>query len=269
MGVVGLWPFFRKMGHEAVESFQFPQVPQPSASMEPSSSPTIRIDVIASFYSSIRRIYTFHDLPTAHIILEQQLTAYGIPKSSVFYLEGPSPDVKRRTCESRETRRSCALQKAQSSIVDMESRLRDKQKLRKHHFVKLSKCISAAFYWSLDSRRAFAQHMRHMGWNVVECPAEADTTIALDCQPNDVVVSADSDMLAYDSVCTIWRPLSRGKFLIYDVADVLQHLELSRVQLTVLCVVSKNDYVCNLELLGIVTNYRIVKSLEVTGNIHY
>lgn len=78
-------------------------------------------------------------------------------------------------------------------------------------------------------------------------------------------------MLIYDTVVTIWRPLSRGRYLVYELAEVLSHLSLSRSKLTTLGIVSKNDYSSNLERLGVITNHKIVKSLEETeaGNYNF
>ncbi|KAF9081222.1 hypothetical protein BGX23_001119, partial [Mortierella sp. AD031] len=135
-------------------------------------------------------------------------------------------------------------------------------KFRKEHFRKLTKHINAAFYLSLDSRKALARYLRDKGWKVVECPSEADIAIASDCQPGDVVVSSDSDMLLYASVETLWRPLTRGRFLVYELSKVLKHLEMSRAQLTVLGIVCKNDYIANLTRMDVSTNYKIVKSLD-------
>ncbi|KAF9079164.1 hypothetical protein BGX23_004873, partial [Mortierella sp. AD031] len=122
----------------------------------------------------------------------------------------------------------------------------------------------AEFYWSQESRSSLAHYLTNNGWNVVVCPSEADIAIAADCQPKDIVVSGDSDMLIYDTVETVWRPLSRGRFLVYELAAVMDHLSISRAKLTTLGIVSKNDYSSNLTRLGISTNYKIVKSLDKT-----
>ncbi|KAG0272621.1 hypothetical protein BGZ97_010942, partial [Linnemannia gamsii] len=68
-------------------------------------------------------------------------------------------------------------------------------------------------------------------------------------------------MAAYENVETIYRPLSRKRFLKYKMAVVTKHLELSRKQLTALCCVSKNDYTTNLTQMGIKTNYGIMKTI--------
>ncbi|KAF9911859.1 hypothetical protein BX616_010464 [Lobosporangium transversale] len=75
----------------------------------------------------------------------------------------------------------------------------------------------------------------------------------------DVVVSRDSDMFAYRNISTLWCPISRGRILVYKLADVLAVLYITRLQLTVPCIVSKNDYTCNISRLGNITNYKIVK----------
>ncbi|KAK3822387.1 MAG: hypothetical protein J3R72DRAFT_501860 [Linnemannia gamsii] len=73
---------------------------------------------------------------------------------------------------------------------------------------------------------------------------------------------SQDDMLIYDTVETVWRPLSRGRFLVYKIAEVLGHLEISRAKLTTLGIVSKNDYTSNLARLGVITSHEIVKSLD-------
>jgi len=53
----------------------------------------------------------------------------------------------------------------------------------------------------------------------------------------------------------------------YEMAVVTKHnLQLSRLQLTVLCCVSKNDYTTNLNQMGIRTNYGIIKTITSYGN---
>ncbi|KAG0020648.1 hypothetical protein BGZ81_009264, partial [Podila clonocystis] len=141
----------------------------------------------------------------------------------------------------------------------MEEIFRQGGRLRKPHFRKLLKHIDGSFYWSLDSRRSLAQFLQAQGWNIVECPSEADIMIAKDCTAKDVVISGDSDSLIYASIKTIWRPLARGRYLAYDVQMLLKQLEMSRAGLTVLGIVSRNDYSTNLTRMGVSTNYSIIQ----------
>ncbi|KAF9110803.1 hypothetical protein BGW39_004575, partial [Mortierella sp. 14UC] len=146
----------------------------------------------------------------------------------------------------------------------MEVRVGGRRRVQKRDFNKLYKNIRAAFYWSLESRYSLAEYLRNNGWRAFTCLSEADTAIAFECQPNDIVVSGDSDMVTYDTVQTVWRPLSRGRLLVYKLAEVLGHLGVSRAKLTALGIVSKNDYTSNLARLGVITNHKIVRSLEET-----
>ena len=84
--------------------------------------------------------------------------------------------------------------------------------------------------------------MRHCGWTVDVCETEADLAMAQDAQPDDIIISKDSDMMAYQSVKTLWRPVSNNLILVYKLPDVLATLGITRTQLTALAVVSRNDY---------------------------
>jgi hypothetical protein len=261
MGIPLLWAFIRQEGYNAALLCEFSQGPLPPDSV-------FRIDILATFFSFIQRLHTSTsiDPPTCNIIFERHLVSCKIPKeSSILYIDGASPEEKRETRLTREAKRAIALQKAQTSIGTMEGQVRSGRGVRKQDFNKLTKHIRAAFYWSPESRASLKAYLVKQGWNLAECPSEADIAIADDCQLNDIVVSADSDMLLYDSVRTIWRPLSKGRFLVYQVLDLLKHLGISRQKLTVLGIVSKNDYTANLSRMGVATNFKIIKSLEETG----
>jgi len=262
MGVPLLWSFILQEGYKARLLWQFPQGPLPPDSV-------VRIDILATFFSLIQRLLTStsHDPSISNIIFERHLISCRIPKnSSILYIDGASPEEKRETRLAREAKRALALQKAQTFIGTMEDQVLSRRGVRKQDFNKLAKHIRAAFYWSPESRASMKAYLVEQGWSVAECPSEADIAIAVDCQPADVVVSADSDMLLYDSIRTIWRPLSRGRFLVYEVPDLLNYLGISRQKLTVLGIVSKNDYTTNLSRMGVATNFKIVKSLKDEGN---
>ncbi|KAF9579417.1 hypothetical protein BGW38_004323, partial [Lunasporangiospora selenospora] len=52
--------------------------------------------------------------------------------------------------------------------------------------------------------------------------------IARDAKPSDAVESTDSDMIAHDTIFTIWRPISKIRFLMYNVLDVRKRLGITR-----------------------------------------
>ncbi|CAO3569208.1 unnamed protein product [Mortierella alpina] len=111
----------------------------------------------------------------------------------------------------------------------------------------------------------WAQLSARLGGAAVQiCETEADTAIAKDCQPADIVLSQDSDFFAYESVKLLWRPVGQRhdvKVLEYDKAAILSTIGLSSTQLTALACVSCNDYNKNIRYLGIATNYGIIKKL--------
>lgn len=263
MGVLSLWPYLRQVGHEATLLRQFPQDPSPPSAI-------YRVDLLASFFAQIQRIYSSpsHDYPSCNIAFERFLASSGVPRvSTVLYIDGPSPEEKLETFQLREQKRRVALEKANLCLSDMETRIGGRRRVKKHNFTKLNKLLRASFYLSQDARVSLAGYLRERGWTVVECRSEADITIAIECQPQDIVVSRDSDMLIYAAVHTIWRPISRGKYLVYHLPEVLSHLGVSRLALTVLGIICKNDYTSNLPQLGLTTNVKILKSLEEKGKI--
>ncbi|KAF9344098.1 Rad2 nuclease [Mortierella sp. AD094] len=102
--------------------------------------------------------------------------------------------------------------------------------------------------------------MRRHGWTVEEYPFEADVAIAAACEHDDIVVTPDSDYMAYQSVRTIIRPF-KGKFLEYKIPRVMEYLGISRDRLTAFCVVSANDYNRNVTSLGPASSLKIIKTL--------
>ena len=242
MGVPFLWPLVQKKGY----------TPDPHNKLPTPDSPScrIRVDVLGSFFSIIRRTYVNNDLASANNIFEHHLRVCQLPQSiTTLYLDGQSPKEKHATQLVRTSKRHAALEKAGLCLDDMEATVQVGKKLKKQHHRKLAKFVDASFYFTQDFRRSLAHHLRDKGWAVIECPSEADIAIARDCTSIDVVLSADSDALIHPSVCTIWRPQRTG-YLAYDVARLLQDLGLSKTGLTTLGVVSRNDYTSNLPRLA-------------------
>ncbi|KAG0196239.1 hypothetical protein BGX31_005523, partial [Mortierella sp. GBA43] len=192
----------------------------------------------------------------------QAILKLGPKGSIVVYLDGHPCNEKKDTEERRKERRVKGLERAEKCLANLEDRVQSGARLRKRHFADVRKNLKQGFHWSLESRRLFAEYMRGQGWNMVECPFEADPVIATDCRQGDIVVTRDSDALVYKNIETIWRPTSKGQMLVYDLPAVLSSLNLTRDQLTVLGIVSKNDYESNIISLGPATNFKIVKNLH-------
>jgi hypothetical protein len=84
--------------------------------------------------------------------------------------------------------------------------------------------------------------MRSKGWIVLIADTDADVAITIEVQSVDIVISSDSDMLAYDTINTLLRPVSSGLVLVYFISSLLRSLGITRSQLTALAIVLKKDY---------------------------
>ncbi|KAG0254341.1 hypothetical protein DFQ27_006905 [Actinomortierella ambigua] len=161
-----------------------------------------------------------------------------------------------------------ALLKADESVRILETRLDARQRIRKHHITNANKSLRQAFHWPLEQRRSFVRFMAGKGYHVVLCDTEADVRIAAECQPEDAVVSCDSDLLFYSTIPVLWRPLGSyrsRRYVPYEKTAVLEALGLSAIQLTALAILSDNDYVPNIPHLAFETNLKIIKGLPA-GN---
>ena len=255
MGLKDWFPFLRRKGYE-------PSVIPPSVIAGTLGNRTGRLDVL-SFYPVIRNAYSHQTLDQAHLILEKTLSRFGTKESLILYIDGGQAVEKQETTRSREAAREKAAVKCQQSLDVLEQRIINNEKARKRHFVDVKTNLSSTFYWSSSARQSFVDHLRQAGWNVKLCETEADVAIASDCQPGDIVISADSDMLAYGP--TLWRPVSKGLVLAYNRAELCRILGFSSAQLTALACVSSNDYNKNVYSLGPSTNFSIIRLIGQSG----
>ncbi|KAI7826597.1 hypothetical protein BC939DRAFT_114082 [Gamsiella multidivaricata] len=139
--------------------------------------------------------------------------------------------------------------------------------IRKRHFTNVDKQLTNAFRWDVEARNGLVRFLENHGWRVVQCDTEVDVKIATDTMEGDIVISGDSDFLIYHSIPVVWRPVCGGGFLEYRKNDMLSALGLETAeQLTVLGVVSTNDYNRSLYGLGCEINYKIVKDMKAKGS---
>ncbi|KAG9321105.1 hypothetical protein KVV02_007334 [Mortierella alpina] len=185
----------------------------------------------------------------------------------VVYVDGAPAAVKDITTTKRQKDRidsELAPTHLMQEMVDCVQRERwPKRQLERSFLAALKRC----FRLSPDQKHALAEYLRSQGWTVIEAEFEADVRTAQDCGDQDIVVSSDSDMIAYSSVKTVWRPVSGYRFLVYPLERVLSHMNLSRRQLTVLTIVSQNVYSANVKGLGSKINLSIIKSTNDAEDI--
>ncbi|KAH7032029.1 hypothetical protein BKA57DRAFT_510944 [Linnemannia elongata] len=125
------------------------------------------LDILGTCYRVIRDSYSHNPEDVAHGRLEKEISRFD------------------RTTKSLET---------------LETRVATGSRLRKRHFSDVRSGLASSIYWSKEHRMGFAQYMRDNGWIVIEAETEADVAIAVEAQDDDIVISADSDMLAYETI---------------------------------------------------------------------
>ena len=244
MGISGLWKFLQKTGYPAT-------VVRVQPGKHPPRGPMCRIDLAGMLYSKIRDAYRNPGYEAANKMVETELLQRGFHKdSTAIYIDGPPPAHKMIARESREKR---------GSPLHLNTTSRDGKGLENTPYKNLNKSL---FYPFRKKGESLARHLENKGWRAINCPSEADIAIGDACRKDDVVITPDSDAFAYANIHTIWRPHD-DHYLVYNVPKVLQHLRMSRVGLTTLAVICPNDY--TKRILGMETNFRILKSLEKNG----
>jgi hypothetical protein len=258
MGVKNAWPLLRDKK----------LVPDSQSNVSLASTVSkIRVDVCSTHNTPIRYYYSNPtDLHAAHSKLEQWLLKIGDKDSLRFYIDGLPAAEKDQTHANRHQSRQKALIKAAAAVSNLESRLAEKKRIRKLHIAGANKHLRQAFHWSLEDRMSFVEYMANKGYDIVLCPTESDVLIATECQPDDAVISCDSDMLFYKTVPVVWRPVGSYKsrrFVPFEKNAVLEALGLSSsMQLTTLAIVSGNDYVSNIPHLAIASNRKIINTIH-------
>ncbi|KAF9154694.1 Rad2 nuclease, partial [Mortierella sp. AD010] len=182
--------------------------------------------------------------------------------TALIYFDGAPPVEKVQVHHKRKETRRESLDKANKHADVLMERINQRLRVRKRHFQSVQQNLRRAFHLDPAEAGSLLDYLRSTGWKAIESETEADIRIARDCLPGDVVVSRDSDLLIYQSVETVWRPTSGGRFLEYVIDDILDMLGLTRSQWIALGVVSKNDYNSNIYGLGWETNFNIIKALN-------
>ncbi|KAG0336078.1 hypothetical protein BG004_008206, partial [Podila humilis] len=212
MGIQGWYPFLRKKGYEAKVLLQ-------SEISNTRVTDTRRFDFLSS-YSVITNAYTHSSVDKAHEILEEYTSRCGTKDNLILYIDGAQAVEKSGTAKVRQEIRNKAVSRCEKSLMTLEHMVVNNIKARKRHFTDVKTNLATTFYWTMTMREAFIQYMQVAGWKVRRCQTEADLAIAQDCEPGDIVISSDSDMLAYSTISTLWRPVSTNTFLAYELQDV-------------------------------------------------
>lgn len=254
MGIQGLWKFLLKTGYS-------PGVVQiPTGNLLPRGR-LYHVDLAGILYSDIRGAYRNADYEVANKIMDVSLVRQGFHKdSTAIYIDGPPPAQKMTARELREKKHGNDTLSRNPPPFNVASR--EGKRVEKSPYTHLSRSL---FYPFHEKGESLARYLAQKDWCAIACPSEADIAIGEACGKEDIVITSDSDALAYANIHTIWRPFDGG-YLVYEVPKVLQHLSLSRVSLTALAVVCSNDY--TKKVISMKANLEILKSLETKGKGH-
>ncbi|KAF9977791.1 Rad2 nuclease [Actinomortierella ambigua] len=260
MGIVGLWKWLEKKGVSPTTIVLGHTLPEASTRHK-------RVDLQGAYFPTIRWAYGSLEADKAHEQLEKEILRLGEKDDVIIYVDGDVATEKESTHEHRSVLQAQSLVAAEDSIKVLDDRLSENKRVTRAMVSKARQDLQAAFVWSPEAKSSFVDFMRERDWHIIICDTEADVEIARNCGLDDVVVTRDSDLLAYSTVQTIWRLIGKGRVLQYSLASVLATTKLSQAQFTSLCIVSSNDYNKNLPQLGPETNFAIIKKLSAAEDV--
>jgi hypothetical protein len=85
-------------------------------------------------------------LDNAHPILEREILKLGTPANLILYIDGAPCAEKQQTHEKRQETRDKAIKSAHKGVLAMEERLVSNLRVRKQHFLSVTKNLRTAFY---------------------------------------------------------------------------------------------------------------------------
>ncbi|KAF9982873.1 hypothetical protein BGZ75_005653 [Mortierella antarctica] len=179
--------------------------------------PICRVDVLGTYFLTIRYAYIRHPPHTAQQSIEKEISKLGDKSRLILYVDGHQATEKQATHDARGATRAVAKAEAQKFLAEIEDRVKKDLSVRKWRFDNTDKSIKKSFYWNVHDRASFCRHMEQSGWTVQTAATEADVATAREIEPGDVVISRDSDMLIYGRICTLYRGISRGRFHVHDI----------------------------------------------------
>ncbi|KAF9367582.1 hypothetical protein CPB97_005556, partial [Podila verticillata] len=119
----------------------------------------------------------------------------------ILYIDGQPAAEKDTTSTERWKMRYDKLKKAAELIQLFEKAVKNELSWPGKQKDQLFRSnLQGCWYMSSQKRKSLGDYLQEQGWKVQHADFEADVAIAKDCKPNDIVVSTDSDMLAYDSI---------------------------------------------------------------------
>ena len=180
MGLAGWYPFIRKKGYNPHRLSKSVILKNPSSQRH--------LDVLGTLFRTISNAYASNPPYIAHLILQNEIERYGTPENLVLYLDGPPAEEKRTTTDLRDKARLKALDDLGGNLDTFDTKLSESSRIVKQLHIAISKGFQKSFY---------------------DVPIFARAA-----KDGDIVISGDSDIMAYQSITTVWRPVSNDLILV-------------------------------------------------------
>ncbi|KAF9973521.1 hypothetical protein BGZ65_009213, partial [Modicella reniformis] len=195
--------------------------------------------------------------------IDKTLSKHFSKRTAVLHIDG-APSVQ-KACERG--RRETALKRTLSKLSsDISQIIGTKKKPKSMQYKKLKQ----AYRPPSSAWTEIMEELRRHGWNVHVCPHQADSHIGQsfsDPSTTDdaVVVTGDSDLIAYEGVRTVVMPVGRSyELTVFTKSDLLSSLDLpSERHLLVAAITTKNDYLDGIKWVGIKRNIDIIRDMDL------
>jgi hypothetical protein len=260
-----LFPPLSLMGVKATHSF----LKKKGLSFTPTDYPTIQsyhtlhVDLLGSFYPLFIDSFFKHEPKVAaKFVLDRLQTLLPIQKT-ILYMDGNRTVEKNATAQRRLNVQVRDSKKLESLLFAAKTKASKGQRVSVSQIDAITRLSRRTFRFINDMKQTFIDTASALGWNIVTCRGEADVHIgSIGMTDEDAVVSGDSDLLFYQNIPNVIRPLAGNQMMLYKKSAILQALNLSAVQWTSIGIVSGNDYDSNIKGFGIATNYGVIRKLD-------
>ncbi|KAG0196934.1 hypothetical protein BGX31_005103, partial [Mortierella sp. GBA43] len=131
---------------------------------------------------------------TAYKIINEALSKILNRATAVIYIDGHDVEEKEGTDAERRAKRV----EAAEATADILEKLQNCLESPKH-----PDDLKLTFHLRYPGRVALGKDLESRRWKVRVGDVEADIEIAKDCMPDDIVLTTDSDAIAYGRIRTI------------------------------------------------------------------
>ncbi|CAO3573969.1 unnamed protein product [Mortierella alpina] len=269
MGIAGLWQKLKTNGLD----------PQPTL---PSDLADVfyEVDLQGCFFSVIKTMFMDEDSKpgSAHRVgvrLAHKMKAVFGDARLCVHVDGGSAQEKAYAANKRAKTRTTDMAKLDKELDKLQAKSEMGKWTSTTAMNFINRNINKLFVLTPADKEAMRDGLETSGVPVCLCQTEVDVCIArgpdkdVDDGPcrKRIAVSIDSDLLVYESISAVLRPMPKHNgYGLYVKSDVLRALDLpSARHMAVYGIVNENDYGRNVQHLGLARNLDIVRTLPSEG----